>query len=265
MIYAALTFWLLVIVMTAWGVHALWSGMVKPKVFNMMLLPGTLVAQVGHILGLLVTGGTVDNTALIRDDESGAPQTNPNPQPRIPVIGPVVVGMLPLLACAAAIYGVARFLGGSMLGRLAPGVVGPALPTSLGAVWQLLRDQISLMESMVSAVLSTNLASWQALLFWYLLVCLTIRMAPFPGMLRGALAAILVLGVAGGLASRLFAIGSPGVAEAWQVLNLVVAMLLVLLLLSLVVRGVIGLVALIRGQEPAAAPITGRKAHRAAA
>ena len=68
MVYAAFTFWLLVIVLTAWGVHRLWSGMVKPKVLNTVLLPGTLVAQIGHVLGLLVTGATVTNTTLYKKD-----------------------------------------------------------------------------------------------------------------------------------------------------------------------------------------------------
>ena len=56
MIYFAVTFWLLVAVLTAWGVHQLWSGMLKPRTVNSILLPGTLVAQLGHVLGLLVTG-----------------------------------------------------------------------------------------------------------------------------------------------------------------------------------------------------------------
>jgi hypothetical protein len=44
MLYAALTFWLLIIVFSAWGVHTLLSQLIKPKVVNSILLPGTLVA-----------------------------------------------------------------------------------------------------------------------------------------------------------------------------------------------------------------------------
>ena len=73
MLYAALTFWLLVIVFCAWGVHALWSGLIKPRAVNTILLPGTLVAQLGHVLGLLITGNQVQNTALMSDDEDGKP------------------------------------------------------------------------------------------------------------------------------------------------------------------------------------------------
>ncbi len=44
-LYLSLTFWLLVIVLTAWGVHRILADLLKPKVLNTILLPGTLVAR----------------------------------------------------------------------------------------------------------------------------------------------------------------------------------------------------------------------------
>ncbi len=246
MTYIALTFWLLVTVLVAWGVHHLWSGMVKPKVLNTVLLPGTLVAQIGHVLGLLVTGATISNTTLFKDDESGAPETTPNPKPRIPVVGPVIIGLLPLLACAAAIYVVAGQLGQPVIAKMAAQGVHPSLPTTLTGIWQLLRDQISLVESIVTAVLSTDFANWKSGLFLYLLTCLTVRIAPFPGNLRGALGAILVLGIGAATVSSMFDVADPRVQNAWAVLNLTVATLLFLLLVSLLIRGGIGLVNVLR-------------------
>ena len=87
--YAQITFWLVVIVFTALGVHRLWSSLVQPKVVNSILLPGTLVAQLGYVLGLLVTGGTVNNTTLIKDDDSGEPETGEDAKPRVPLIGTI--------------------------------------------------------------------------------------------------------------------------------------------------------------------------------
>ena len=66
------------------------------------LLPGTLVAQLGHVVGLLVTGATVRNNALLGND-SWDPETTTNPNPRIPIVGPIIIGMLPLLACGTAV------------------------------------------------------------------------------------------------------------------------------------------------------------------
>ncbi|UCE58563.1 MAG: hypothetical protein JSU63_14095 [Phycisphaerales bacterium] len=246
MLYLALTFWLLVIVLTAWGVHRLWSGMVKPKVLNMVLLPGTLVAQIGHVLGLLVTGATVSNTTLYKDDESGDPETTSDPNPRIPVLGPIIIGLLPLLACATAIFFLARGLGQPVMTRISANVVGPALPTTMAGLWQLLRDQITLAEAMVSAITTAGFGSWQTGLFVYLLICLTIRIAPFPGNLRGSLGAILILGISAATITSLFDVADPRVQNGWAVLNVTVATLMMLLITSLLIRGGVGLAHVLR-------------------
>lgn len=246
MAYVAITFWLLVVVLTSWGVHELWRGLVKPKIFNVILLPGTLVAQVGHVLGLLVTGATVSNTTLIKDDEEGDPENTPNPQPRIPVIGPVIIGMLPILACGLAIFLVARYLGGPVLANMNTTIVSGQLPTSMPAFWQLLRDLVTLVESFVGALAMADVTSWRVLLFAYLLICLTVRIAPFPGYLRGSLAAIVILGIVMAIVASLADVESLRVRAGWAILNLTVAMLISLLIVSLLIRGGVGLAKLLK-------------------
>ena len=247
MLYAAVTFWLLVIVLSAWGVHQLWSGLVKPRVVNTVLLPGTLIAQLGHVLGLLVTGGTVNNTTLYKDDETGAPEQTQDPKPRLPIVGPVVVGMLPILACAAAIYFVARYMGGSVVPEMNSEMVATALPRTLAEFWDLLRGVITLAETTLAAALGSNLENWHVWLFLYLLVCLTVRMAPFPGNLRGSLGAIIVLGFLTFVVSLLASSTQESIRSGWPVLSLSVGTLLVLLIFSVLVRGGVGLYKLLAG------------------
>ena len=117
------------------------------------------------------------------------------------------------------------------------------LPTSIGAFWELLRSLIAVMETMCEAVAAANFQSWTTLLFLYLAVCLTVRMAPFEGHQRGAIGAIALTGVV------IAIIGSVvGPAEefilttSWQILSFAVATLLILLLGSLLVTGVVRLV-----------------------
>ena len=247
MLYAATTFWLLVVVLSAWGVHQLWSGLVKPRVVNTVLLPGTLVAQLGHVLGLLVTGGTVNNTTLYKDDETGAPEQTRDPRPRVPIVGPVVVGMLPILACATAIYFAARYVGGAVVQEMNREMVASALPAALPGVWELLRNLITLAATTLAAALHSDLTDWHVWLFLYLLVCLTVRMAPFPGNLRGSLGAIIVLGFLAFAVSRLAASTAESIENGWAVLSLSVGTLLVLLMFSLLVRGGVGLFKLLAG------------------
>ena len=88
----------------------------------------------------------------------------------------------------------------------------------------------------------SNFALWQTWLFVYLAVCLTVRMAPMEGQLKGAIGAILLLGVLTAVFSQLLPAGQSAIRSGWPILSFSVATLLVLLLVSLVVRGVISLV-----------------------
>ena len=247
MLYAAMTFWLLIVVLAAWGVHQLWSGLIKPRMVNVVLLPGTLVAQLGHVLGLLVTGGSVQNTTLYKDDETGAPEQTQDPKPRVPFVGPVIVGMLPILACATAIYYAAHHLGGVVVQDMNREMVASVLPTTLPTFWELLRNSITLAETTLAAAVRSNLSDWHVWLFLYLLVCLTVRMAPFPGNLRGSLGAIILLGFLAFVVGMIATSTPESIRNGWPVLSLAVGTVLVLLLFSLLVRGGVGLYKLLAG------------------
>lgn len=252
MLYAALTFWIIVIVFAAWGVHTLWSGMVKPRVVNAVLLPGTLVAQLGHVLGLLISGNSVQNTTLMGDDERGEPQSETPEQSRVPVVGPILTGLLPLVACCGCLYMAAYWWGGSVLSGMmqqAAVQVPQVLPTTLPAMWELLRTLVTVSETMLNSIIRADLANWSTVLFLYLAVCLTVRMTPMEGNRRGALAAIFFAG----LIIALLASFSPRVQSflqsSWPILSFAVGMLLFLLMVSLVVRGVVGLVRVLARNE----------------
>jgi hypothetical protein len=242
MLYAALTFWLLVIVFAAGGVHRIWSSLIKPRTVNLLLLPGTLAAQLGYVLGVLVSGGTVNNTTVIRDDETAEPQQADNPRPRIPVVGSVLIGMLPLVACAVGLYFASERLGGQIVPPLQQHALAASLPQSLPRFWQLLRDLISLAEQAVDAVRAADMLQIRTALFIYLVICLTVRMAPFPGNLRGSVGAIFLVGLAGAILGTLTPATGDVIARGWPVLGFAVAALLVLLLISLCVLGVVELV-----------------------
>jgi hypothetical protein len=244
MLYAALTFWLLVIVFSAWGVYWLWGNLVKPRVVNTVLLPGTLVAQLGHVLGLLVTGNSVRNTKLMGDDEKGEPKSDAPETQRIPVLGSILVGLLPLVACTICLYAAARLLGGNVLGELSSGSalsVPQALPTSLPAVWELLRASITVIEEMLNAILRSDPLNWSTLLFLYLAVCLTVRMTPFEGNRRGAVGAIFLAGLTIAVVATLVTSLEQFILSSWPILSFAVGMLLFLLLVSLLIGGIVGL------------------------
>ncbi len=247
--YAAMTFWLLVIVFSALGVHRLWSALLQPKIVNSILLPGTLVATLGHILGLLITGGTVDNTTLITDDDSGEPQTGTDPKPRVPIIGAVIIALLPMVGCAAAIYAVAHYFGTPILQGLAEQFKPQLhLPTSYPLFFEMLRQVLTLVERLITVVLDSDLTDWRTLLFLYLAICLTVRMAPLTGDLRGSLGAIFVTGIIAFLMSRLTESAGNTVASTWPLISFSVAVLLFLLMVSLLITGAVNLARTVFGK-----------------
>jgi len=240
--YATLTFWLLVIVFTALGVHRLWSALVQPKVVNSILLPGTFVATVGHILGLLLTGGTVENTSLIKDDDSGEPQTGKNPKPKVPIVGAVVIALLPMVGCTLAIYASSRWFGPHILQAMTTEPQQPLwLPTSGPMFFDVLRQLLNLVERFVNVLWSSDLTDWKTLLFLYLAVCLTVRMAPPTGNLRGALGAIFVAGIFAFLIGKMTASTPETLALTWPLISFSVAVLLFLLIVSLLITGAVNL------------------------
>lgn len=246
MLYIALTLWLFVILVVAWGVHRQWAAMVRPRVLNAVLLPGTLVAHVGHALGLLIAGGNLADIGPACGDEDDAPETPAPATSRLPTLGPVVLGLLPFLACAVGIYVVVRWLGGPFLLSIKQEAIGPEVPTTLAGFWQLLRDQITLAESTLHAVTMSDFGDWRTWVFVYLAACLAVQLAPFRGNLRGALIATIVLGVCWASLGSLVDVLNPMGHEVWPIMNLILGTLLVLLLVALLFRGGFGLFRVLR-------------------
>lgn len=252
MLFAALTFWLLVIVFTALGVHQMWSSLIKPRVVNSILLPGTLIAQLGHIVGLLITGNPVRNTTLMGDDESGDPQSDTPDEQRIPILANIVIGLLPLVACAACLCIVANLWGGRVLPTYAvDGLqVSKQLPTSLPGFFDLLRGSVTIVEGLVTLIATSPLMSWSTILFLYLSICLTVRMAPIEGNRRGAIIAIVLSGLAVAIVATVVPQARDFIAvTSWPILSFAVSMLLALLLLTFIVTGLVGLIRIFANKD----------------
>lgn len=251
-LYVALTFWLLVIVFTAWGVHTLWGGLVKPRIVNSLLLPGTLVAQLAHVAGLLITGNAVQNTSLMGEGDDGQPQSETPAEQKLPLLASILTGLLPIAACAACLYIAARYLGDGVLGQAAEAgtlSLPRELPTTLAGAWALLHAALSLIEHMLNLVLRSDLLHWKTVLFLYLAICLTVRLAPFAGNRRGALGAILLTGLLVAVFGSFTSSAREVVLSSWAVLSFAAAMLLFLLLTSLLVLGISGLVRVLARNE----------------
>lgn len=239
MIYAATSVWLTLILLMAWSIHRLWQGIVKARTVNGVLLPGTLIAQLGHVIGLLITGATVHDTALVGDNDRGEPSTQPGFKPKIPFVGPIVVALLPMLALGGAIFLLVVRLGRPVIVHVPVDALSMELPVTLAAFWDQLRALVTLAEETLRAASNTGAITWKTGLFTYLMVCFTVRMAPIPGNVRGHIGAIAALGCMAALAATLSPRPLKIIQDAWPILSLTMGWLLLLMLLSLVARGVV--------------------------
>lgn len=245
MLYAALIFWLFVIIFAAWAVHALLSRLIKPKIVNAILLPGTLVATLGHVFGLLITGNEVRRTSLIGDAESGEPQSEAPETHRIPILGSVVVGLMPILACSVALIVAIKYWGVKVYLGAAGMSIMQELPLTPELVFRLLEQGVQSAEVMYHSLERANLMNWQTLLFLYLAICLTVRMAPFRGHQRGAVIAIALAGLLIWLLGLITNQVRDFVTDSWWILSFVVSLLMLLLIFSLVLAGIVGFVRLL--------------------
>ena len=232
MLYATTTFWLLALVLMAGGVHHIWCGIVKPKTVNAALLPGSLIAQLGRVVALLITGATFGGG---KNGQGGSPVA----QPKTPIIGPVFVGLLPMIALGVVIFLAVSKLGMPVVAKLPPDKLAKELPGTLPAFWDQLVGLIRLAEGALNAVRDAEIVRWQLVLFVYLLVCLTVRMAPLPGNLRGHVGAVLVVGVLAWLAGSVLTSLPDLIRSAWPMLALAIGCLILLLMMTLVIRAAV--------------------------
>jgi hypothetical protein len=233
MLYATATFWLLLIVLLAEGINRTWCGLVKPKAVNIALLPATAITHLGHIVALLITGAAP--TAPAKGGQGGSSI----PQSRIPVVGPILVALLPMLGLGIVIYFAILRLGMPVMTRLPADKLATELPGTMSAFWDQLVGFIRLAEGSLNAVLGAESVKWQVVLFVYLFICLTVRMAPLPGNLRGHVGAVVVVGVLAWLAGSVATTLPDLIRSAWPMFALSIGFLILLLMATMVMRAAV--------------------------
>jgi hypothetical protein len=221
----------------------LWSGMVAPRVINLLLLPGTIVAQVGHITGVLLTGGSKEDVKkVIAIDTSGTPADKGIGNDGH-ILATTIVALVPMLACGICLYIIMMMsrTGTAMLVAAGVDRANLTLPTSVPAFWEWLRNAIGLVESASHALFSVDYDQLDAWLFVYLLTCMTVRLAPLPGTQRGAVVGILIIGLLAFVTSLFSPVAHETVERLWNLGSFATATLLFILILSLTLRASVGL------------------------
>jgi len=251
LIYAAFTFWLLMILFAGVGVYRLWTWLAKPTWVNWVLLPGTVVSEMGYIFGCLVTGGEIRRARLLpqakgNGGKEGEPQTEASAG--VKYVGPIVASLISILACGASILASHALLGKPVIDVFATsgGIMQPAaLPQELPAGWQGFWDQATrqvwLLRRMCETWGQINWLDWRVPLFVYVSLCLSVRLSPVSRPIRASLAAAVAVAAviaATGLGWPRF---SSLMQAVWPLLTYVWASLLFLLAVTLLGLGLVRL------------------------
>ncbi|HWL92166.1 MAG TPA: hypothetical protein VNT79_01410 [Phycisphaerae bacterium] len=237
MIYLAACIWLLVAVSMAWGVYCIWGTMIKPRTLDILLFPGTAVAQVGRTVALLVTGAKF-NPKAVPDKKDATASEGPVFEPSIPVFGPILTGFVPLAFTICAIFAVLTRLGEPVLIAIPHDQITQELPNTLSVFWNQLRGLITLAERTLDALRSADMVNWRFALFTYVFASLAIRLSPFRGNAAGLFGAILI--AAGGIAliGTLTTLPADLIQQGWPIFCVTLGMLVLLLIGTLIARGV---------------------------
>lgn len=271
MIYAALTLWLVGILAMGYGIHRLWSGMLRAQWVNWALLPGTIVSEMAYIFGCLIMGGEIRRAKLLEmpggrgtgprggkssaaSGSDGEPATEA--APRWKVAGPLVASLLSLAACMGGILIAHSLLGGPVIrefitgdGLLRHAELPRNLPGNWDAFWEQARGQVRLLQRMAETCGRVDWLDWRVPLFVYLSVCLSVRLAPVGRPIRPTLAAAAaiaaIIAVVGLLSTRFQDLTS----DVWPLVTYVWSSLLLLLTGSLIARGLLGLLRVLAGKS----------------
>jgi len=259
MIYLTFTVWLFLSALVARGLQRLWSRMLQPAWIDWVLLPGTVIGEMSYMFGCLITGGQVNRAKLLelpalrgarRGGVAADGQAKTQSKPRLAGLGPIDGVAASMLACLAAIVLLCSALGKSVVVEFITGdglLASASLPRSLPGRWDALWDQMEVQLELARRTYETwgrlDLLDWRQVLFVYLTVCLSVRIAPPGRPLRTILVAAAAMALLVAAAGLIVGIGGRSIMEKlWPVLTYVWSTLLALLAATLLVRGAVGLV-----------------------
>ena len=260
MIYAAFTLWLFLALFMGAGVFRLWTGLVPPRFVNWALLPGTVVSEMAYIFGCLITGGEVRRAKLMdsgggggkgksKGEGKGGGDGGPtsDASPGLKGLGLVLASLLAVVACGAGILLVQWLLGASVMERF-HALLPKDVPTTWHGFWETFGQQASMLQSTCETYGDLKWSEWRIPLFVYLALCLSIQLAPVRRPMRPTLAAVVLIAGLIALAGSLSTQFHRLIEDIWPLLTYVWSSLLLMLLLTLVIRGLVGLVQILRGK-----------------
>jgi hypothetical protein len=149
----------LLLLVLSWLAGFFFAGSVSGRMARWFLMPGIIVHEISHAGACLVTGAPIQSINLF--EPSGGSVTHG--QPRIPIIGQIIVSFAPVLGAVAVLYFAGYFL--------LPGLM------KLPAV-AFINEPSGWLIQLKDFFVSLNYADWKTWLFLYLVLSISVTMTP---------------------------------------------------------------------------------------
>jgi hypothetical protein len=179
-----------IVVALSYALDHVWAGAMPSRtIYLFMRLPGVVVHECAHIAGCLITGARIQRVVLFSEEGGSVTYA----RPLIPFIGDVIISTAPLFLLPLALLFITWVFGTFL------GCFFPAFPVSLDSPETFIRYGESVSGTFTDNLL-TRFNGW-FLLYLYLTVSFVLSIAPSPQDMKNAAAGIILLTLAGFLAT----------------------------------------------------------------
>ncbi len=246
MIYLAFAIWMMLILLAGMMLYRFWTRLLGHRLVDWLLLPGTGVSELAYANGLLLTGRPAAGGIISRAGNSYAPGQVPTGKYAWAISA--IASLVALAGGCAVMVLVAESFGRDILFHFfLPW--SESLPTELPGGLEVLSQQGKLIALLTKALWQQDWLDWRTGAFVYLSICLAVRLGVVRHDWRVALASEAgLLGLLAGLGALGVDVQGP-MEDAWPLLSYIWTLLLSLLALTLLLRGIIDAVHIIRSKS----------------
>jgi len=222
----------------SFGIKKLWSKYLKSKVLKTFLFPGTVVHDLSHALLCLVTGTTIKDLNIFKQEDGGLQYD----KPKVPILFDFFIATAPIFGCASAIVLISLVLGNPIR---VDETLSKEVTFSIKAVFDYAKDFLDVIWLTLNEFRDRGFRTISSTIFIITSIIFTVSMAPHKGDIKYIVLGFLIIG------SGLFGLELIGISllgnkwwdntldSTWIITTYVISILLTVLFITTIIVGII--------------------------
>ncbi len=230
----------------SFSIKKLWSKYLKSKVLNAFLFPGTAVHDLSHALLCLVTGTTIKDLNIFKQENGGLQYD----KPKVPILFDFFIATAPIFGCASVIVLISLVLGNPIR---VDETLSKEVTFSTKAVFDYAKDFLDIIWLTLNEFWDHGFRTISSTIFIIASIIFTVSMAPHKGDIKYIVPGFIIIG------SILFGLELIGISlldnkwwdntldRSWIITTYIISILLTVLFISSIIVGIIKAFKLIFG------------------